>query len=518
MAAAAESHEELEYAGGGLAAETNWWGAFVIGLAGTILVTGIAPAVVPVLGAASVPLFVGITLTGVLLILLLAELSAMMPERTGGSPSYAYPAWKIRYPRLAPHVNGFTAWAYWMGWFPVAPLNMILASFYLADLLGLNTTSGFTPITTFVAWSTFAIAIGGILLLFIPSYLGIRFGTVFATVLALLAMIPLTFLAIVWVFNPGVAHWSQLAGFHQLDGTSFFSPVAAVVGGSPYNWFIAYTGIAFLLSWNVIAFEAAACYIGECKNPERDGKITMILSGGYGLFIYAMIPIAFVVVLGAAALSDPALVDPKTMFIKFAGEALGGALGSAMNWIIAIMLIVALLLSALNAIMGSARGLHQMSVDGQFPRWFSHVNKHGVPDRSMLVNTGASLVVVCLGGAVQIYSFSNVGYIASFVPVIIGYYLLRKYKPNVRRPFKLPEVFKYLALALAGLYVFFWIGGGIIYSMIGNVVIYYILGWVTLLAYLPLYWWRHRVEDPKYAKNAAVGGELLGTLPPGSGV
>ena len=102
--------------------------------------------------------------------------------------------------------------------------------------------------------------------------------------------------------------------------------------------------------------------------------------------------------------------------------------------------------------------------------------------------------------------------------MIIGYYLLRKYKPNVRRPFKLPEVFKYLALALAGLYVFFWIGGGIIYSMIGNVVIYYILGWVTLLAYLPLYWWRHRVEDPKYAKNAAVGGELLGTLPPGSGV
>ena len=192
MAIGVESREELEYAGGGLAAETNWWGAFVIGLAGTILVTGIAPVMVTSLGAASIPLFVGVTLSGVLLILLLAELSAMMPERAGGSPSYAYPAWKVRYPRLAPHINGFTAWAYWMGWFPVAPLNMILASFYLADLLGLNTTSGFTPITTFVAWSTFVIAFGSILLLFIPSYLGIRFGAVFATVLAMLAMIPLT--------------------------------------------------------------------------------------------------------------------------------------------------------------------------------------------------------------------------------------------------------------------------------------------------------------------------------------
>jgi amino acid transporter len=511
MAAAPHEYEKLEYEGGGLAAETNWWGAFVIGLAGTILVTGIAPVMVTSLGAASVPLFVGVTLSGVLLILLLAELSAMMPERAGGSPSYAYPAWKVRYPRLAPHINGFTAWAYWMGWFPVAPLNMILASYYLADLLGLNTTSGFTPITTFVAWSTFVIAFGGILLLFIPSYLGIRFGAVFATVLAMLAMIPLTFLAIAWIFNPGVADWSQLAGFHNLSGGSFF---AAIIQPFGHNWFYVYTAFTFLLSWNVIAFEAAACYIGECRNPERDGKITMILSGGYGLFIYTLIPVAFVVVLGAKALSDPALVDPKTMFIKFAGDALGGALGSAMNWIVAIMLIVALLLSALNAIMGSARGLHQMSVDGQFPRWFSHVNRHGVPDRAMLVNTAASLVVVCLGGAVQIYSFSNVGYIASFVPVIIGYYLLRKYKPNVRRPFKLPEFFKYLALALAGLYVFFWIGGGVTYSIMGNVTVYYILGWVTLLAYLPLYWWRHKVEDPKYAKQAE--GELIGTLTPGA--
>ena len=46
------------------------------------------------LGAASIPLIVVITITGYLLCLLLAELSAMMPERTGGAPSYAYPAYK----------------------------------------------------------------------------------------------------------------------------------------------------------------------------------------------------------------------------------------------------------------------------------------------------------------------------------------------------------------------------------------------------------------------------------------
>src|SRR6266487_4662089 len=193
-----ESHDELDYAGGGLPQETNWWGAFVIGLAGTILVTGIAPVMVTYVGAASIPAIIVVTLTGWLLCLFLAELAAMMPERTGGSPSYAYPAFKDRWPRAAKHVNGVTAWMYWLGWFPVAPLNMILASFYLADRFHLNTTSGFTPINTFIAWWTLAIAVVGILLFFIPAYLGIRIGAAFATVLGLISMVPLTFLAVSW--------------------------------------------------------------------------------------------------------------------------------------------------------------------------------------------------------------------------------------------------------------------------------------------------------------------------------
>src|SRR6059058_3431004 len=225
------NEQELDYAGGGLKQETNWWGAFVIGLAGTILVTGIAPVMVTSLGASAIPVIIIITITGYLLCLLLAELSAMMPERTGGSPSYAYPAYREKWPRAAKHINGITAWAYWLGWFPVAPLNMILASFYLADRFHLNTTSGFTPIHTFIAWSTIGISVVGILLFFIPAYLGIRIGTAFATVLGLLSMIPLTFLAVSWIFSSS-ADLNALSGFRHLDGTGFFTSV----GG--HGWFV----------------------------------------------------------------------------------------------------------------------------------------------------------------------------------------------------------------------------------------------------------------------------------------
>jgi amino acid transporter len=481
-----------DYEGGGLSRETNWWGAFVIGLAGTILVTGIAPVMVTTLGAASIPLIVFITITGYLLCLLLAELSAMMPERTGGSPSYAYVAYKDKWPRFAKHVNGVTAWMYWLGWFPVAPLNMILASFYLVDKFGLS-QKGFTPIHTPIAYWTIVISVVGIVLVFIPAYLGIRLGTVFATVLGLLSMIPLTFLAIAPIFRPSVTDWGQLSGFHQLDGSSFFSSL------NGEGWLTVYLAYAFLLTWNVIAMEAAACYIGECRDPERDAKIAMNLEGLYGLFIYTMIPISFIVVLGASALSNPALVDPATIFSTFAGKVFSSG-GNTLDWLITIMLVVALALSALNAIMGCARSLHQMSIDGQFPRIFSRVNKHGVPSFSMGFNVICSMIVVFFGGAVEIYTFSNVGYLGSFIPVLIGYYLLRRFRPDMGRPVRMPGFFKYIALAMAALYFVIWSYGGYEYARIGNTRIYYFIGWLVALSYVFFYWYRVYIEDPKYSE------------------
>jgi amino acid transporter len=498
------THDELDYEGGGLPQETNWWGAFVIGLAGTILVTGIAPVMVTYVGAASIPSIVIITLTGWLLCLFLAELSAMMPERTGGSPSYAYPAFKTRWPRAAEHVNGFTAWAYWLGWFPVGPLNMILASAYIVDKINW-TTGTFTPINTPIAWSTLIISIVGLLLLFIPAYLGIRFGTMFATLLGIISMVPLTFVAIGWIFHSG-NHWSDVTSLNQYDGTGFFTPLYG------HGWLTIYIAFSFLLTWNVIAMEAAACYIGECKDPDRDAKIAMNLEGGYGVFIYTLIPISFILVIGQKALNPASgLWDPKTIFVNFASAVFGGG-GNVLDWVVAILLVIALTLSALNAITGTARALHQMSVDGQFPRFFQHQNRHGVPDRSMMFNVVVMIAVVFMGGAVEIYTFSNVGYLASFLPVLVGYYFLRRDRPNLRRPFRLPEWMKYVALGLALFYAVIYFYGGPVYaactcSLAGrNTLVYYFLGIATLLTYLPLYWYRKNVEDrrPEHAKPSAL--------------
>jgi amino acid transporter len=306
-------------------------------------------------------------------------------------------------------------------------------------------------------------------------------------------------LAISWIFNPSAVDFNNLAGFHQINGGSFTSTLYG------HGWLTLYIAFSFLLTWNVIAMEAAACYIGETKNPDKDAKIALNLEGGYGVFIYLMIPIAFVIVLGNAALHNAALVDPKTIFVHFAAKVFGtGAGSSILTWLIAWMLILALILSALNAITGTARSLHQMATDGQFPRWFHHTNEHGVPDRSMIFNVVCSICVVFMGGAVEIYTFSNVGYLASFIPVLVGYYLLRKHRPNVRRPFKLPEWMKYVALLIAGVYTVIYFYGGPTYAACTcnaagrKTLPYYFIGIVVVLAYLPLYWYRKHYEDKRH--------------------
>jgi amino acid transporter len=233
-----------------------------------------------------------------------------------------------------------------------------------------------------------------------------------------------------------------------------------------------------------------------------------------------MIPIAFIIVIGTTALGNASLVDPKTIFVTFSSKVFGtGAGSSLLNWLIAGMLILALILSALNAITGTARSLHQMSTDGQFPRFFQHVNKHGVPDRSMWFNVACSIAVVFMGGAVEIYTFSNVGYLASFIPVLIGYYLLRKHRPNVRRPFKLPEWMKYVALGIAGLYAVIYFYGGPVYASCTcnaagrKTLPYYFIGIVVVLLYFPLWWYRKYVQD----KRHVAPGEPTPAVPARSG-
>ena len=481
-----------QYASGGLSKETNWWGAFVIGLAGTILVTGVTAPALLGLGSAALPNFAFWALTGWILCMLLAEMAAMLPGRTGGAPAYAHFAFKERFPKASAHVNGVTAWMYWLGWFPVVAVNMLLTGAYLPTLFGftdstrtIHLLSGSQPV------SLYTIFVGVVLSLALLAVacLGIRFGAVAASVLGLLTLVPLTLLALLPFLRPSTMTLHNVFPFRLPDGTAFLT------GHS----FFLYLQFSALFTWNVIAMEAAACYIGECRDPGRDAPIAMNLEGGYGVFIYTLLPFSVLAVLGTGAVK----ADPLALFAGFAGRVVH--IG-AIDKIVTVTLLVALALSSLNAIMGCARSLYQMSVDGQAPRVLSRVNRHNVPHVAMGLNVALTFVLLLFGAPATIYVFSNVGYVGSFVPVLLGYYFLRRWYPAMARPYRLPEWMKYAALVLAGLYFVVWSVGIPSCAIEGCVPgggAAFLGGLAVVAAYFPLLWWR-RMEDRRSAPEAAL--------------
>ncbi len=309
----------------GLVKGTNWWGAFVIGLAGTILVTGIAPYVVQGTGALGIILIGVMTIAGCFLCFCLAELATMWPDRTGGIPGYATESFRPLVGNTAArHIGGTSGWAYWLGWFPVAPINVILTASYLAVLFNFSPGHLIDPVGT--TWGT-PIGVNDRprllraprCLIFIPAYLGIRLGAAFATVLGVLSMLPITVMIFLPFFKPSSIHWGNVAGFHAPPGVHVNLIFIAA-------WF-------FPILWNVIAMEAAACYVGECRGGARDAKIALTAEGLFGMFIYIVTPLMFVAVLGLALTS----ADPLTLYLAYTDKIFGA--GSWEKWFVGIPLI-----------------------------------------------------------------------------------------------------------------------------------------------------------------------------------
>jgi amino acid transporter len=478
---------------------TNWWGAFVIGLAAPILVTGIDPPAVQALGPAAIPLLAICTGMGVLLCLFAAELAAAMPHRTGGIPSFMSESFESAGPTASRHLGGMSAWAYWLGWFPVAPINMILASAYITQLFKIPSGHLFLPFGTLgtpISAAEIIIAVIAIVGMYVPAYLGIRLGAGFATVMGVVSMAPLTLLVLLPLAKPSSMHFSNLHSFHFAPG----------VVGSPHlvlAWM-------FVMTWSVMGMEAAACYIGECRNPSRDAKIAMTTEGLYGFFIFVLTAVMLVLVLGGAK-----QIDPLTIFSTFISTVVGHT-GSWVQWANGLPLIVALTMSVLNAIMGCARSLYQTSVDGMLPRWFGHLNVHGVPDRSMAFNVVCSIAVVLFGSPLRIYIFSNMGYLFAVGLAFFAYFSHRTTRTTQDRPVRLPSGMRWLALVLGAATVVLWSFGGwnspeVVLGTPSHSLFF--LGLAIMAVYFPLYGWRRFSDSRAAGASTDADLELAADLP-----
>jgi amino acid efflux transporter len=274
-----------------------------------------------------------------------ASLSARRPE-SGGVYSFAKESFGLPVATVA-------GWLFALWFISGGPAVTLIAASYISFAFPMS------------RGQSYIIAAGVIVAAFLINYRGIKFsnriqeGVVVAIVALLLSAV---------AFSVG-----------SVDMANFvpFAPNGLIPLGTA----------AALIFWSYLGYENVSNIAEEFRDPKRDFKRSIVLSVLTIGILY--LAVAFVTV-GTGAYRAGGSVAP---FAAIFSNALGryGAAGTA-------VLAVFIIFGTVNAYTaGMSRVIYAVARDGGFPRFLYHLNeKTGVPDRSLVMLFGFSMVMLCL--------------------------------------------------------------------------------------------------------------------------
>jgi amino acid transporter len=434
----------------------TWKSSLIISLGGSLLVaTSLGPMAAEI-GPASVFVWTLVAFVGVIQCLMLAELAAAFPHKSGGTAVYAHEAFRS----VSPWIGVASNWGYWLGWIPVIPVNMILVAGYLKATLMPNV-------------NTVELAIGLTVLLYAVNYFGLRPGVWSSMAMAVFSITPLAVIAFAPFVHPSLFHSEYVFPLTPLHGS----------WGSGASWALMIKWM-FVAAWSAYAFEAATTVVAELKDPAHDAPKAVKIASAVGMFAFGLVPFMLLGIIGTDAIS----ADPIVAFLP-AAQAIFGHTGGT---IVAVMLICALLLGVQTTIIGSTRCVYEMSRDGLILRQFGAVNRFNVPVGSMFLDCGVTiaLLVIFKDNIVNLIAASNIGYITVFILLSPTYIALRRRQPNLPRPYKLPGVFVPIAVACCVFNVVVTLIGA---PQLGASVVW--TGVIIMFAVVPFYLYRSLVQD-----------------------
>lgn len=197
-----------------------------------------------------------------------------------------------------------------------------------------------------------------------------------------------------------------------------------------------------------IGFDAVSTAAGEAKNPQRDMPIGILGS----LFVCTLIYIAVALVL-TGLLPYQMLSTPKP--VATALEAY-----PALGWLkllIEIGAIAGLSSVILVMLMGQPRIFLSMSQDGLLPRFFAKV--HPTYKTPYIGTIIVGIFAAMLAGFLPIGLLGelvSMGTLLAFATVSIGVLVLRKTRPDLARPFRVPAAPLVCVLGAAACLYLFW--------------------------------------------------------------
>jgi len=386
----------------------SWRAAVLVALGGAVLITVSMGTMAAELGRLSVVVWIVAAVIGALQAALLAEVASRYSRRAGGTAQYAYRTLR----RGSPTLGALSSWSYWFAWTPGIAVNLLLAGTYLNE----------------VAWSAidplaFALLLG--VALYAMNSFGLRISMRISALIALLAVIPLALVLVGPLVQPSSFDLDRILPLSAPAGTDT-STMAMI--GLMAKW-------VFVAAWAAYGAEMASTLCAEMRNCACELPRTMAVSAVACLLAFGLVPVALLGIVGAERLGE----DPLTAFLP-AADILFGRGGTT---VLGLMLAAALVLGAQAFIIGSSRTIYQISRDGHLPAWFARTNRRGVPIGSIAWD--ATVIALML---------------IVFVLFPLAYLVLRQRNDGDPEGLRLPEWWRFVAMALVAVNAFILVVGG----------------------------------------------------------
>ncbi len=353
-----------------------------------------------------------------------AELATAFPN-VSGLPGIAQSVFRSRNGKdrydSGKFIGGFSAWSYWFAWNPVLAIFAILVGRYL---------HGLVPALAAFSELQLSLISGGVIfsLLILINGRGLSSSATLSYVLAALSFVPLIAIT--------------LAPF----ATGDFVAANIVDTWLPADWLWDWShilmlfGIFAMAQWSACAWETAAIYAPEYKEPHSDVPKALFICGGICLLTYVMVQASVTGTLGI----EGVLEEPISPILPLARETMG-SMGANIS---IVMLIAAMILIIQTALLGSSRAMHSLASEGNLPRVFGRLNARGTPVFAMIIIALFNLGLILMETPTAILAASAIGYVCANGISLFAYVRARTdpHLAALDRPFKAPSGWSNVAL------------------------------------------------------------------------
>jgi APA family basic amino acid/polyamine antiporter len=252
---------------------------------------------------------------------------------------------------------------------------------------------------------------------------------------AVVIVLAITFLLVLGIRESARANF-LMVGFKLLVLTFFI--VVAFANFSTKNFtpfsphgFNSVTTAAAIIFFAYIGFDAVSTGSEEARNPSRDLPLAIIGSLVICTIFYILVAV------GALAVADPKTLEGSDAPLAAALNEGAGISWAA--WLLALGALVAITSVVLVVMYGQTRIFFAMCRDGLLPEGMAKISpRYGTPAR---LTVGLGVLIAILAAFVplsKIIELVNIGTLFAFVLVNIGVIVLRRTRPDMPRPYKVP--------------------------------------------------------------------------------